>query len=145
MLKKILQSLIGETKIETKDGLEKIILVKPQTYMNLSGESVLCLKNKFKIKTEDIFIVCDDIDLPIGSYRYREKGSAGTHNGLRNIIHLLNDFDFKRIRIGIGRDYKMDLSDYVLSKMSKDNEEKISLSIDHSIDFLLKELKIKTF
>lgn len=132
------KSLIGEIKLETKDGLEKIILAKPLTYMNLSGEAIVSLKNKYKIENEDIYIVCDDIDLPVGTFRYREKGSAGTHNGLRNIIQLLGDENFKRIRIGIGRDENMDLADYVLSKISKENKEKINNVIDESINFFLK-------
>ena len=113
-------------------------MAKPLTYMNLSGEAIVSLKNKYKIENEDIYIVCDDIDLPVGTFRYREKGSAGTHNGLRNIIQLLGDENFKRIRIGIGRDENMDLADYVLSKISKENKEKINNVIDESINFFLK-------
>lgn len=131
--KKKCKSLIGEGKIETKNGSENIILVKPFTYMNLSGEAVVALKNKFKLGNQDIYIVCDDVDLPIGKFRYREKGSAGTHNGLKNIIQLLGAEDFKRIRIGIGKDENMDLADYVLSKISKENAEKIDEGIRKAI------------
>ncbi|MDD4110647.1 MAG: aminoacyl-tRNA hydrolase [Clostridia bacterium] len=132
------KSLIGEEKIDLGKGIEKIILAKPLTYMNLSGEAVVELKNKYKIDIKDIYVICDDIDLPIGIFRYREKGSAGTHNGLRNIIQLLGDENFKRIRIGIGKDERMDLADYVLSKISQENKEKINSVIDESISFLLK-------
>lgn len=125
-----------EGKIESKQTREKIILAKPQTYMNLSGEAVLELSKKYKIKPEEILIVLDDIDLDLGTYRYRENGSGGTHNGLRNIVQLLKTTNCKRIRIGIGRDERMDLADYVLSKISKTNQEKINETIERAIDFL---------
>ena len=125
-----------EGKLETKQTREKIIFAKPQTYMNLSGEAVLELSKKYKIKPEEILIVLDDIDLDLGTYRYRENGSGGTHNGLRNIVQLLKTTNCKRIRIGIGRDERMDLADYVLSKISKNNQEKINETIERAIDFL---------
>lgn len=131
------KSFIGEKKVETINGLEKIILAKPQTYMNLSGEAVVALKNKYKLENKNIYIISDDVDLPVGKFRYRECGSAGTHNGLRNIISLLGESDFKRIRIGIGKDDNMDLADYVLSKISKENAEILNKTIDESITFLL--------
>lgn len=125
-----------EGKIESKVVKEKIIFAKPQTYMNLSGEAVLELSKKYKIKPEEILIVLDDIDLEPGTYRYRENGSGGTHNGLRNIVQLLKTMNCKRIRIGIGRDERMDLADYVLSKISKNNLEKINEAVERAIDFL---------
>ena len=76
-------------KIETTVTKEKIILAKPQTYMNLSGEAVLELSKKYKIKPNEILVVLDDIDLDVGTYRFRENGSGGTQNGLRNIVLLL--------------------------------------------------------
>lgn len=130
------KSLIGEEKINLGKEREKIILAKPLTYMNLSGEAVVSLKNKYKIENKDIYIILDDIDLPIGKFRYRENGSAGTHNGLKNIIQLLGKDDFKRIRIGVGRDEKMDLADYVLSKITFDNKTKIDKCVDEAIDFI---------
>lgn len=136
------KSLIGEEKIKINYELEKIILAKPLTYMNLSGEAVVVLKNKYKIENKDIYVICDDIDLPVGVFRYREKGSAGTHNGLRNIIQLLGNKNFKRIRIGIGRDENMDLADYVLSKISKENKEKIDKVLNKVIDFIFKKLEM---
>ncbi len=81
--------------------------------MNLSGECVVLLKEKFK--DARILVVVDDIDLPKGNIRYREHGSAGTHNGLRSIVSYIGQ-DFERIKVGIGRDVTMDLADYVLSK-----------------------------
>lgn len=130
------KSLIGEEKVNLGNGLEKVILAKPLTYMNLSGEAVVALKNKYKIDNKDIYIISDDIDLPVGKFRYRESGSAGTHNGLKNIIQLLGEDDFKRIRIGVGRDEKMDLADYVLSKITPENASKIDLIIEEAIAFI---------
>ena len=98
---------------------EKVIIAQPQTYMNLSGNAVLKLKSKYKIENSNIVVIADDIDLQLGVIRYRESGSAGTHNGLRNIVSQIGT-DFKRIRIGIGRG-EGDLADYVLSKISNQN------------------------
>ena len=123
-------------KIQTKIIKEKIILAKPQTYMNLSGEAVLELVKKYKFSLDEILIVLDDIDIEAGTYRYRENGSGGTHNGLRNIVQLLKSQDFKRIRIGIGKDERMDLADYVLSKVSKENKEKINDAMERAIEHL---------
>ena len=132
-------------KIQTKITKEKIILAKPQTYMNLSGEAVLELVKKYKFSLDEILIVLDDIDIEAGTYRYRENGSGGTHNGLRNIVQLLKSQDFKRIRIGIGKDERMDLADYVLSKVSKENKEKINDAMERAIEHLktLIDLKMK--
>ncbi len=149
--KKECKSLIGEFsitkeqsvvdshtgKIETKSATKKIIIAKPQTYMNLSGEAVVLLMKKYKIKEDEILIVLDDIDLDIGTYRYRERGSAGTHNGLRNIVKMLKSENFKRIRIGIGKDEKIDIANYVLLKISHENKEKINEAIERSIDHLM--------
>lgn len=112
--KKNKKSVFAEGQIEGK----KIILVKPQTYMNLSGEAVELFKRKYK--EANIMVVCDDIDLEKGVVRYREKGSGGTHNGLRNIVEHIGQ-DFNRIKIGAGRDERMDLADYVLSKIKDED------------------------
>ena len=125
--------LYGQGKI--KD--EKVILLKPLTYMNLSGQAVKAFADYYKILPEDIIVFCDDIDIAKGTTRYREKGSAGTHNGLKNIICCLNSQDFKRIRIGAGNDKTMDLKDYVLSKIDDDSMAQISPAIDEAISKLL--------
>ena len=116
---------------------EKVILLKPLTYMNLSGQAVKAFADYYKILPEDIIVFCDDIDIAKGTTRYREKGSAGTHNGLKNIIYCLGNQDFKRIRIGAGNDKTMDLKDYVLSKIDDDSMAKISPAIDEAISKLL--------
>ncbi len=110
--KKKFKALVGEGFFNG----EKVLLVKPQTYMNLSGESVVLVKEKFA--DARILVVVDDIDLPRGNIRYREHGSAGTHNGLRSIVSFIGQ-DFERVKIGVGRDISLDLADYVLSKFDR--------------------------
>ena len=97
---------------------EKIMLIKPLTYMNLSGVAIRELLGYYKAKPEDLLVLLDDIDLPEGTIRFRLNGSAGTHNGLRNIVSELGTTQFARIRIGMGRPPEfMDLADYVLSEI----------------------------
>jgi len=101
---------------------EKTIVIKPTTYMNLSGEAIVKVKKWYKVEDADIIVVYDDIDLGIGNFRYRENGSAGTHNGMRNILSVLKTEDLKRMRIGIeNRENKnIPLMDYVLTKFTKE-------------------------
>ena len=95
---------------------ERVVLAQPQTFMNLSGESVVELMNWYKAEPEHLIVVYDDVDLPEGRLRFRPSGSAGTHNGMRNIIYLLGRDDFPRLRVGIGRPPEgWDLKDYVLT------------------------------
>lgn len=107
--------------------LGDVVFAKPQTYMNLSGDAVQELKKYFKIKNEDILIILDDIDLPKGKIRFRESGSAGTHNGLRDIVKKVGETP--RLRIGIGKpDDGRDLADYVLSNIDAMSKEQIDLA-----------------
>lgn len=100
---------------------EKILLVKPQTYMNLSGESVRQIVDFYKLDLEDLMVIYDDIDIEFGKIRLRPSGSPGTHNGMRNITDLLGSQGFVRIRMGTGRPPEfMDLKDFVLAKMSQE-------------------------
>ena len=103
------------------------VVAKPQTYMNLSGEAVKKLVRKYGVDEQNELIVCyDDIDLPIGKLRIREEGSAGTHNGMRNIIYLLGRTDFPRIRVGIGRPPEgWELCDFVLTRPTGDEDKKL--------------------
>lgn len=112
-----LDSLTCKTNIK---GLD-VIFVKPLTYMNLSGQAVLKIKNWYKIENKDILIIFDDIDIPFGNIRYRQKGSGGTHNGMKNIVQMLSSQDIPRIKIGTGglRLPNQDLKDFVLQKFSK--------------------------
>lgn len=104
-------------------GGQKVILAKPQTYMNLSGESIREIADFYKIEPENIIILCDDINLPEGRLRIRLKGSAGGHNGLKNIISHLGTQEFPRIRIGVGEKPRgMDLADYVLGRFPKEQQ-----------------------
>ncbi len=119
---------------------QNIILAKPRTYMNLSGESVAGFVRKQKIKPENVIVFCDDIDLEKGVCKYREHGSGGTHNGLRNIVLHIGT-EFKRIKIGAGNDKTRDLADYVLSKIDNESMEKILPAIDLACDKLFDIIK----
>ena len=119
------KGLIGEGTIAG----EKVILLKPQTFMNLSGESVREAAAFHKIPPENVISLHDDISLPVGVLRIREKGSAGGHNGLKSIIAHLNSQDFPRMKIGVGAPQPdKDLADYVLGRISKE-EEKILFDV----------------
>ena len=102
---------------------EKVLLVQPQTYMNLSGECVREVADFYKLNPDEIIIICDDINLDVGRLRIRKKGSAGGHNGLKNIIAHLGTEEFPRIRVGVGEKTEgWDLADYVLARFDKDSE-----------------------
>ena len=107
---------------EIKVGKEKVYLIKPQTFMNLSGEAIREFSAFYKIPVENIIIINDDISLESGKIRLRRKGSAGGHNGLKSIIYQLNSDEFPRIKMGVGapkhEDY--DLADYVLGRFTKE-------------------------
>lgn len=119
---------------------EDVILLKPQTYMNLSGDSVSAIMQFFKINQDDLLVIYDDLDMPVGKLRLRKNGSAGGHNGIKSIIAHLNSQEFKRIRVGIDRHKYMKVVDYVLSRFSKEENEAIDQGIENAanavIDFL---------
>lgn len=106
---------------------QKVILVKPQTYMNLSGESIRGIIDYYKVdEEEELIVVYDDISLDIGQIRIRKKGSAGGHNGIKNIIAHLGHDVFRRVKVGVGEKPKgFDLADYVLSHFSKAEKEQL--------------------
>lgn len=106
---------------------QKVIIAKPVTYMNLSGEALVELTNKYKIEKGNLIVVYDDADIPIGNLRIRKEGSAGTHNGMRNIVQLLGTSSFPRVRIGIGKDTPMQLVDYVLSQIQEDDYDALAI------------------
>ncbi len=113
------KSIYGEGII----GGEKVIILKPQTYMNNSGMAVLDLYNFYKMPLENIIVIVDDVDIEFGTIRIRKKGSDGGHNGLKSIIYKLGSQDFPRIKIGIGKKEEgQDLADFVLSKFSKEEK-----------------------
>ncbi len=118
------------------------VLAKPETYMNLSGEAVKKLVARYDVDVAHELIVCyDDVDLPIGKLRIREEGSAGTHNGMRNIVKELYTQDFKRVRIGTKTEQlaqkEVELIDFVLSKVDFDNKQILQGAIDKADDAIL--------
>lgn len=131
--------------LETNINGERIVIIKPTTYMNLSGEAIVKVKKWYKIEDNDIIIVYDDVDLDIGNFRYRESGSAGTHNGMRNILSVLKTQDLKRMRIGIeNRENKnIPLMDYVLGKFTKDELDKLYTVVFKEISNKLLDNEIK--
>lgn len=114
---------------------QKVVLLKPKTYMNNSGVAVSEVLRKLKIDAKNLIVVYDDIDLPVGQVRVKASGGAGTHNGMRSIISHIGTQNFYRTRLGIGDKY-YDLADYVLSKISKDNAPKIESAINEVVDVL---------
>lgn len=118
--------LYGETIINN----EKIIFLKPQKYINLSGEVIIEYMNFYKININNLLIINDDLDLEVGRLKIKLQGGSGGHNGLKNIEHHLKTKQYKRIKIGISNNKMVDTKDYVLSKFSKDEKEKISRIIE---------------
>ena len=125
------RAYIGKGMMEGK----KVILAKPQTYMNLSGESVRSLVDYYKIDEEsELLIVYDDVSLGVGQLRIRKEGSAGGHNGIKNIISHLDTNVFMRIKIGVGeKPKKYDLADYVLSRFSKVEREQMEEGYEKAV------------
>ncbi len=134
------KAVYGEGKV----GNKKVIAAKPQTYMNLSGEAVAPLARFYKIPPEKIVVICDDISLDVGKIRLRSSGSAGGHNGLKNIIALLGGEAFPRVKIGVGKkphpDYE--LVDWVLGKVPKEQHSDYTASLCNAADSV--ELMLKT-
>ena len=116
---------------------EKIYILKPLTYMNLSGEAVVPFMKYFNIDPEDLVVVHDDLDLPVGKIRLRQSGSCGGQNGMRNIIDLLGDSNIKRIRVGIGKDPLIPVVDYVLGKTKKEDLDVYNKALDKASDALI--------
>ncbi|MFB6469329.1 aminoacyl-tRNA hydrolase [Cytobacillus sp. Hz8] len=116
-------------------GGEKIFLLKPLTYMNLSGESIRAIMDYYEIDKEDLLVIYDDLDLPVGKIRLREKGSAGGHNGIKSTIQHIGSQEFNRIRVGVDRPKNgMPITDYVLGRFSKDEQEVINTVIKRCAD-----------
>lgn len=112
-------------------GSEKVILVKPQTFMNLSGESIREVLDFYKLDNNSLIVAYDDISLDAGQLRLRAKGSAGGHNGIKNIIARTGSQEFIRVRVGVGgKPEKMDLADYVLSVFTRDEQVKIREAVN---------------
>ena len=127
------KALSGEGLIAGK----KVLLFKPQTYMNESGQSVKSVMEYYGVPIVDLAVVFDDIDIPLGTLRIRKKGSAGSHKGMQSIIYLLEDDQFPRFRIGIGADRgEVPLSSYVLSGFPKEKLDDVRSSVIRCADAL---------
>jgi len=125
------RAFVGDGMINGK----KVLLVKPQTYMNLSGESVKEVITFYKVPIENMVVIYDDTSLPLSMIRIREKGSAGGHNGIKNIIAHMGTDEFARIKVGIGeKPNGWDLADYVLAKFSKDDAPLIEAGLDKAAE-----------
>ena len=120
------------TCAEAEIGGKKVLLMKPQTFMNLSGEAVAAAAKFYKIPPQHILVICDDINLPCAKLRIRQKGSDGGHNGLKNIILQLNSDEFTRIRIGVsGRtNPNVDLADWVLGRFTEEEQKALAGRMD---------------
>lgn len=138
--KAMCSSLVGEFN---KDGM-RIILAKPVTYMNLSGQAVKSLLARYEADLDDLIVVYDDIDLPRYQIRARKNGGSGTHNGMKNIVEMVSSGDFMRIRIGIGREGS-DLKDYVLTKIPKSDMPFFQTSFEKAADEILSYIEHKDF
>lgn len=124
------KSLLGDAEI----GGHRCLVMKPQTYMNLSGEAVRDAAQFYKIPPERIVVLFDDISLDVGKIRIRRKGTDGGHNGIKNIIYHLNSDMFPRIKIGVGKKPhpEYDLADWVLSEFKKDEEAPLKTALEHA-------------
>lgn len=136
--KKKFDSLYGEGIIEN----EKVILLKPQTYMNLSGKAIIQVINFYKIPIENICIIYDDIDVEIGKIKIRKKGSSGSHNGMKSVIQEIKTEEFARIRIGIGKPkFKDDMINYVIGAIPNEELEKLEEGTEKAKEAISEILK----
>lgn len=121
---------------------EKVILLKPQTYMNESGRCVIKYKNFYKIPDNKILVVYDDIDLEKSVIRIRKKGSAGSHNGMKSVTENLGTENFPRIRVGIGKpEFKDDLINYVIGKISKEEQDLLEEGVEKAKEAVVEIIK----
>lgn len=116
---------------------EKVMLMKPQTYMNLSGDALQQAVKYYKLNISDIIVIYDDMDLAIGTIRLREKGSSGGQKGMKHIISCLHSDEIARIRVGIGKNKQIDTVDYVLGKISGDDAKAHQESIQKAKDAVI--------
>jgi len=124
------KALLGQGDING----EKVILVKPQTFMNLSGQAVAEVLNFYKVDKENFVVICDDIDLPVGKLRVKERGSAGTHNGVKSIVSSLGTTEFKRVKVGVGKQRQgEDLVNHVLGRFSKEDRVVLDEAIEKAV------------
>lgn len=121
---------------------QKLVLLKPQTYMNLSGEAVKAFFDYYKLKLEDVIVIYDDIEIEKGTIRIRKKGSSGSHNGMKSIIECLQTENFTRIRVGIGKpEHHGDMINYVIGKISEEEQKKLEPGIEMAKEATIELLK----
>lgn len=132
------RSLIGNAAIED----QRVVLIKPQTFMNVSGEAVSCLTSKYEAKTDSLIVISDDLALPFGAIRLRQRGSAGGHNGLKSIIGALGTDEFIRLRIGIQPEHPLsDAKRFVLDEFSKTERELLPEILERAAEALRSVLR----
>lgn len=124
------KALVGDGSINN----QKVLLVKPQTYMNLSGESVREVLSYYKVEAENLIVIYDDIDIETGKLRIRKKGSAGSHNGMKSIIFQIKSEEFPRVRVGIGGQHKISLRDFVIGGFSKEEKPLLEDAVDRGVE-----------
>lgn len=122
--------------LETTIGGEKVLFLKPLTFMNLSGNSVRKIMDYFKIEVDDILIISDDLDLNVGNFKLKLNGSCGGHNGLRSIESSMGTANYKRLKIGISNDKESDTKDYVLGNFSKEEQKNLSELFDSLVSVI---------
>lgn len=138
MNKKKFDSLYGEGIIEN----QKVILLKPQTYMNLSGKAIIQVINFYKIPLENICVIYDDMDIEPGKIKIRKKGGSGSHNGMKSVIVEINSEDFTRIRVGIGTPkFKDDCINYVIGAIPEEELELLDEGVTKAADAMVGILK----
>lgn len=139
---KINRSKFSALSVMTDIGSQKVLLLQPQTFMNLSGQAVRQAADYYKIPPERIIVIFDDISLPVGKLRVRPQGSAGGHNGIKSIIASLNSQAFPRVKVGVGAKPcpEYDLADWVLSTFSAAEEKSLETALEHAVGAALEIL-----
>ena len=136
------KSLFTRAKLNNTD----FILLKPQTFMNLSGESAIYISKFFNIKPEDIIVIYDDMDIPFGTFKIKKGGSSGGHNGIKSLIAQLQTDDFIRLRVGIGRpSFGKKVNDNVLSSFSKSERENIDNDLGENVIEAIKTILFESY
>jgi len=131
----LIKTAVHDARASMVAGGDQVVIVKPLTFMNLSGQAVAAIAGFYKIEPADVFVVTDDVALPLGRLRARREGGAGGHNGLKSIIQSLATQAFPRMRVGVGRgDNRRDLADHVLGRFDADERDTVSAAVLRAAD-----------